>query len=547
MPVAADVVFVGGKVLTMDSGNQVAEAVAVLNGRILAVGSRSEVEKVRWPRTRVIDLKGRTLMPGLADIHVHLAGGARDDSFVECRDFYAPGVNSVQAILGRLSERAEKAAPGEWVVGIGSPMQAFRLAERRLPTKHELDAAVPANPAYVTFGAHILVANSRALREKGVTAGTPDPVGGMVEKDPATGEPTGVLRERAQYLLKTKGVPSGATPLSDLVKHHLDLAARRGVTTIHDIVVSPAEMAAYQDLASRGELPIRVQLLMRVIEAEFSKDSLLNLGLRHGFGSDMLKIGGIKLSIDGGFTARQGAFYGLDSETDNHALVRIDQAELDDVVMRYHEAGMRICVHVVGDMAMDMALDAFEKALAKCPRPDHRHRVEHLGNWLFTPERLERTARLGLLPIANPAVMYFLGDMAYEAIGRRRMERAFALRSMSDAGIPVSFGSDAPGYWPVDALRDIAAAVGRKTFIGTPVAPEEAITVEEGLKAQTATAAWMGFDERSLGTVEPGKLADLIVLEDDPLRVPWDVLRDMPVLLTMANGKIVYESPGAFA
>ncbi len=546
MPVSADVVFVGGKVLTMSSEKgRLADSVAVLNGRILAVGARHEIEELKGRTTRVIDLQGRTLMPGLADIHVHLASGARDQSFVECRDFYDPSVVSVGVILSRLSGRAKTAQPGQWVVGVGSPMQAFRLAERRLPTKQELDAAVPTNPAYVTFGAHVLVANSLALREKHVTSDTPDPAGGLVEKDPTTGEPTGVLRERAQYLLKSKGAPSGRIPLRDLIKHHLELAARRGVTTIHDIVVSPVEMTAYQDLASSGELPIRVRLLIRVIEAEFSMDSLLDLGLRHGFGSDMLRIGGVKLSIDGGFTARQGAFHGLDDETDNHALIRIDQAELDDVISRYHGAGMRICVHVVGDMAIDMALDAFETALARRPRTDHRHRVEHLGNWLFTPERRERTARLGLLPIANPAVMYFLGDMAFEAIGSRRMEGAFALRSMLDAGIPVSFGSDAPGYWPVDVLRDIAAAAGRKTFIGTPVAPEELISVGEGLRAQTATAAWVGFDEASLGSIAHGKLADLIVLDADPLRVPWDVLMDMPVLLTMVGGRVVYECAGA--
>ncbi|MGE5585623.1 MAG: amidohydrolase [Bacillota bacterium] len=545
MSIAADVIFVGGKVMTMTGRREEVEAVAVLNGRIVAVGRRSEVEETRGPKTRFIDLKGKTLMPGLADIHVHLATGARDDSFAECRDFYDPAVSSVQVILSRLAERARESAPGDWVVGTGSPMQAFRLSERRLPTKRELDAAVPENPAYVTFGAHILVANSQALREKGITAATPDPPGGMIERDPGTSEPTGVLRERAQYLVKPRGALPGPTPLSDLIKRHLDVAARRGVTTIHDIVVSSAEMAAYQDLADKDLLPVRIRLLVRVVEAGFSRDSLLDLGLRHRFGSDMLKIGGIKLSIDGGFTARQGAFYGLDSETDNHALVRIDQPELDDVVMRYHEAGMRICVHVVGDMAMDMALDAFQKALARYPRVDHRHRVEHMGNWLFTEERRNRTVQLGLLPVPNPAVMYFLGDMAYEAIGSSRMKGAFALRTMLASGIPVSFGSDAPGYWPVDVLRDIAACVGRKTFLGTAVAPEEAMTVAQALLAQTVTAAWVGFDERSLGTVEPGKLADLIVLEEDPLRVPWTVLKDIPVNLTMVGGKIVHETPGA--
>ncbi|HYU21314.1 MAG TPA: amidohydrolase family protein, partial [Chloroflexota bacterium] len=347
---------------------------------------------------------------------------------------------------------------------------------------------------------------------------------------------------RAQYLVKMRESGQEVEILAENILDDLQRCAARGLTTIHDIVVSSQEVLAYQKLARGGRMPVRVQLLPRVIESKFSKESLLDPGFVQGMGSDTLRLGGIKMSIDGGFTGKNAAF----SEPlafhgdENPGLIRILQDELDDTVWRYHELGMRCCVHAIGDVAMDMILEAYEKALQRLPRQDHRHRVEHLGNWMMTPERIARTKRLGVLPIPNPSIFYFLGNEVKTTLGPKRTESVFPFRTLLDAGFPLCFGSDAPGYWPVDSLRDLGAAVSRTTLDGQRLAPEQAIGVKEALRAQTATAAYIGFQENALGSLEPGKLADVAVLGEDPFTFPAHRFRELPVDLTITAGRVVH-------
>jgi predicted amidohydrolase YtcJ len=543
---SADLILVNGRVLTMDRADHVAEAVAIKDGRILAVGTTAEIEAFGGPRTDVIDLKGRTALPGLADIHVHLASDAsRRNNAIEARDFYLPSIRSIADIQEEISAVAARTPPGQWLTVLGSPMQDLRLVERRLPDRHDLDAATPDHPTYVTFGAHSLVANSLALSQKQVTRDTSDPQGGTVVKDPQTGEPTGLLRERAQYLVKSREAGMSPEALAEKILAELNLCAARGITTIHDIVINRDEIRAYQLLERAGRLPLRVQIVPRVIESSFAKESLLDLGILHGFGSDFLRVGGIKMSIDGGFTGKNAAFsepLALDGD-ENPGLIRIKQDELDETVWRYHEMGMRCCVHAIGDVALDMILEAYEKALTRLPRPDHRHRVEHLGNWMMTPERIDRTKRLGILPIANPSFLHFLGQEIVDSLGPKRVEDAFPFRTLLDHGFPLAWGSDAPGYWPVDALRDLGAAVSRTTFTGLALAPEQAITMTEALRAQTANAAYLGFQEQKLGMLEAGKLADIAVLGADPFTFPPGQFRDLPVDLTITGGRVVFGNP----
>jgi predicted amidohydrolase YtcJ len=544
----ADLVLSNGRVLTMDRLDSVAEAVAVKGDRILAVGSTSEIDALVGSRTERVDLQGRTALPGLADVHVHLASDAtRKADAIEARDFYVPSIRSIADIQEVISARTAHVPPGTWLTVLGSPMQDLRLVERRLPTRQELDAAAPDHPMYVTFGAHSTVANTLALRLKGVTRDTPSPQGGTVVMDPETGEPTGLLRERAQYLVKRQDAGVPPEELAESILAELRVCAGRGVTTVHDIVINRDEVRAYQLLERTGRLPVRVQIVPRVIESSFSKESLLDLGILHGFGSDWLSVGGVKMSIDGGFTGKNAAFsepLALDGE-ENPGLIRIEQDELDDTVWRYHESGMRCCVHAIGDIALDMVLDAFEKALDRLPRPDHRHRVEHLGNWMMTPDRIERTRRLGILPIANPSFLHFLAQEIVDSLGPDRAAGAFPFRTLLDSGFPLSWGSDAPGYWPIDPLRDLGTAVARTSFQGRMLAPDEAISMGEALRAQTANAAFAGFQEAKLGTLVPGKLADIAVLAEDPFAFPPDQFRDLPVDLTITGGRVVHRRTGA--
>ncbi len=543
MPVAdalaPDLLLLNGRLLTMDRANTTAEALAIKDGKIVAVGTSREIEGLAGARTEAIDLAGRTAVPGLVDTHVHLVGEASVAHHVEVRDFYAD-VGSVADILDRLRAAAASTPPGGWVVGHGSPMQEFRLAEQRRPTRAELDAAVPNHPAFVYFGAHITVANSRALAAAGITRETPDPAGGEIERD-AAGEPTGVLKERAQPLVK-RAAP-GAPSLEEGILALLNRTLARGVTSVHDIITHPDEVRAYQRLAASGRLPARVHMLIRVIESHFSKESLLDLGLVQGLGNEFLKLGGIKMSVDGGFTGRNAAFYEpLEGEPDNCGLIRIETDELEDTVWRYHQAGMRVCTHAMGDRAMDMVLEAYAKAQRRLPRHDHRHRIEHLGNWMMTRERMAQVREIQAIPVPNPSFFHHLGETALSTLGRNRMEAGFPFRSLIANGSPLVFGSDAPGYWPIDLLRDIGNAVSRQTMRGTVISPEERIGVLDGLRAATANAAFVGFEEQRLGTLEPGKLADIAVLGRDPLAVAPEELKDVPVDLTLVQGRVVYSA-----
>ena len=545
---APDLVLTGGRVLTMDARNSVAEAVAIRDGRIVAVGADDDVLRLAGGGTEVIDLDGRPTLPGLTDCHVHLASDAgRGVSSAECRDFYDPTIRTIPDLVDRLREQAQNTPPGQWVVGRGSPLQDFRLSEGRLPTKQELDAAAPNNPCWISFGAHVIVTNSLAITERGITGDTPNPQGGTVVKDLNTGEPTGVFRERAQFLIKAKD--SGVEPveLAERIAIELEHCLRRGVTGIHDIIISKEEVLAYQYLARQNRLPVRVSMVIRVIESAFEKWSLLDTGFVQGFGTEWLQVGGIKMSIDGGFTGKNAAFREeLVIDGEHHpGLIRIKQDELDETVERYHQQGMRICTHAIGDVALDMILEAYEKAEHRYPRTDHRHRVEHMGNWMMSPERIARAKALQILPLANPPFLYFLGDPLIEMLGRRVTEHGFPFRTLWDQGFPLSFGSDAPGYYPVDPLRDLGTAVAHETLNGVKLSGEEALTMTEALRSQTINAAYTAFRERELGSLEVGKLADVTVLGDDPFSFAPKRFHHLPIDLTISGGKVVFTRDSA--
>lgn len=538
----ADIVLSGGTVLTFDTSSTTANAIAVLGNRIVAVGSVDDVRSWTGPDTRVVDTTGKWVVPGVVDAHCHLATDAQGgDSRIDVRDFYED-VHSVQDILDRMAAAARENPDMPEIAAVGSPMQEFRLEDKRRPTQAELDEAVPDRPAWVTFGAHILVANTLAVKRAGVTAETPDPQGGIVERNP-DGSPNGVFRERARFLIVPRATDGNFETYKESVRSRLLKAAERGCTTIHDIVAAREEVKVYQALEREGRLPVRVQLIIRVIESQFNEWSLLDLGIQPGFGSDMLRVGGIKMSIDGGFTARQGLFHPLEHAAepeDNHPLVRITQEELDEAVVTYHQAGMRICVHAIGDKSLDMILSSYRKAMEADPRADHRHRIEHMTNFIASDEQIALAKELGITPMPNPAVLYYLASAAYESLTDERMQRPMPIRTLLEEGFHFTPGSDAPGYWPVDPIRDAAFCVSRKTLDKLDLGAEEAISTEQAWRSITSDAAWVGFMEDRLGTIEAGKLADLAVLGSDPLVATGDEMMATPVELTIADGKVVF-------
>jgi predicted amidohydrolase YtcJ len=540
-----DLILTNGTVLTADQNNSQAEAVAVWHGRIGAVGSTSDIEALGDGRTQVIDLKGRCVLPGLTDPHVHFAdGGASMMHRLDCRDFYS-NVRSISQIVEKISEQAASQAPGTWVIAHGSPMQDFRMPEGRFPNRQELDAASPNNPVSINFGAHITIANSKALELAGINKSTDAPAGGAIEIDEG-GELTGKLVERAQYLVRAVTPDYSYDQMKQGILFASERCLSRGITNIHDIVTNHESIRAYQELAQAGELPIRVSLLIRVIEAAIRKESLLNLGIKTGFGDDWLRIGGVKMSIDGGITGHVARFYEPYVDDPCHeGLIRIEQDELDETVAAYHKAGHRICIHAIGDVAMDMALRSLDGVLKEDPREDHRHRIEHLGNWLVNDERLDLIKRNNLLPVPNIPFMHYIWESLLACIGDERLEESFNIKTMLDAGLQITSGSDGPAYWPLDSLRDLGTAVCRQTWTGKTVGADQAITVDQAIRMFTINAAYNAFEEKIKGSIEIGKIADFAVLANNPHEVDPAKIKDIPVDMTIVDGKVAFFRDGA--
>ena len=540
-----DLILTNGRVLTADADDREAEAVAVWRGRIVAAGTSRDVMALRNGRTEVVDLAGRTVLPGLTDPHVHFADGAAAMMHrVDCRDFYS-NVRAIPQIIEKIKAQAAHQPKGSWIIAHGSPMQDFRMPEKRFPNRFELDEAAPDHPVSINFGAHITIANSKALELAGVNSEMAPPAGGAIEFDPASGAPTGKLVERAQFLIKNIMGDYTYDQVKDGIIFAAERCLARGITSIHDIVTNNQAVRAYQELVAEGRLPLRVSLLIRVIEAAIQKESLLNLGLKTGFGDDWLRIGGVKMSIDGGITGHVAKFYEPYVDDPCHeGLIRIEQDELDETVMAYHLAGHRCCIHAIGDEAMDMALRALEKALAASPRDNHRHRIEHLGNWMVDDERLDILKRTGIIPVPNIPFMHYIWESLVACIGEERLQDSFNLRTMIDAGLPITSGSDGPAYWPLDALRDLGTAVSRHTWTGTVVGPDQAIPLNQAIRMFTINAAYNAFEERVKGSIEAGKLADLCVLGGDIQQTPPEKIKDIPVDMTVLDGNIVYVRDG---
>jgi predicted amidohydrolase YtcJ len=536
-------ILFNGKIRSFDRQGSIHEAIACAGSRIACTGGSDEMRRLAGPETKVIDLKGRTAIPGLTDTHVHLSEkGTAEMELVDCRDFYVD-VGSVSDILQRLANAAASAPKGSWIVAHGSPMQDFRLKDKRFPDKRDLDGAVPDHPVSISFGAHITVGNTLALAAAKITRDTPDPAGGHIKHDPDTGEPTGELHERAQLILKKVAPEFNYLQLKDGIVFALNQCLERGVTTVHDIVRYAEPVRAYQEIYREGRMHARVSILPRVIESMIESKSLIELGLITGFGNEWLRVGGVKMSIDGGITGRNACFYEpYEDDEHNHGIIRIQQDELNHTVMKCHEAGLRCCVHAIGDRAFDMALDAYENAIDNSPRKDHRHRIEHMGNWLCTPERMQRMVRSGIIAIPNIAIGYYVGDAILDCVGEKRLTKAFPFRTLLKNNVIIAGGSDSPGYWPVDPLRDIAACVSRKMRWGEVWVPEERISVSEAFAMHTTTASWVGFEENEKGSLETGKLADIAVLAEDPFQIQPEKIKDLKVEMTLVGGEVKYQA-----
>jgi predicted amidohydrolase YtcJ len=515
----ADLVLTDGNVLTMNSSQPSAEAVAINEDRIVKVGTNKEISQWIGDATKVINLQGRTVVPGLIDSHIHVGDFGKFLAWIDLKD-----TDSIEAMQQRIRERAQKIPEGRWIIGSG--WDQARFAEKRYPNFRDLDEASPDNPVilYHQCG-RVCVVNSKALESAGVTNETTSPSGGTIEKDAETGEPTGVMRENATDLV-WKTIPE---PSEEEIIESVRLACKKiveaGVTSIHWIVASSTEIQVIQKLRAEDRLPLRVYIIAPA-----------NILDQTSSGSDSTdRYLGIKVFVDGSLAARTAALREPYSDSPaSKGQLLYSKKELDALVVKAHKANFRLVMHAMGDQAIDMALAAIEKALMEEPRKNHRYRLEHAS--VLNRELIQRIKRLGMMVSVQPkcVISEFSVWSAVDRLGSERTRWLYPLKTLIKEGIRVIGGSDCP-MEPLSPLQGIKAAVTREFF------PEEQITVDEALRMYTVNAAYASFEENLKGSIEEGKLADLVVLSGDPKTVSPSKIGDINVDVTIVGGKVVHQ------
>lgn len=526
----ADLVLLNGRIVTVDAEGSVAEAVAVRGSRIEAVGSDEALSMYIGEETVVMDLEGKTVLPGLIDSHMHPGSyGAFKLRGVQC----GPDLKSIHELLMVLKGKAESTSEGRWVLGF--TLDDVRLG--RYPTRQELDSVTPEHPLYIQRrDGHIGVVNSLALEAGGVTKDTPDPLHGKIDRD-ESGEPTGVLREAAKDLVYSK-IPGNTVDdyhdgLGIVNAEFLSL----GLTTVHASMTTSDELKALQRLKRDGELALRY-----CVHASGREDGMLEAliaaGIQTPFGDDWLKITEIEWVFDTSTSGRTAAYYDpYVGEPENYGILLYDQEDITDRVTRAHKAGLRVGLDGIGDRGIDRALDAIEAALKEAPREDHRHRIEHC---CYVPPKIQdRLIELKVTDASATGFLHDLGD-AYKANrGEAQMRWMWPHRTLIDRGIPAPAHSDCPVCTP-NPWVGIYGLVTRKTSSGDALYAGEGITPMEAIRAYTIDGAYAAWEEKVKGSIEAGKLADLIVVDRDPLTIPHEELKDIQVVLTIIDGKIVY-------
>ena len=524
-----DIVLVNGRVLTMDSARPRASAVAITGGRFTDVGDTATIRRLAAAGTRVVDLGGKTVVPGFIDTHNHPAvAGRMHLRQVDC------DLRSIAAVQAALRERAARTPAGQWVLGF--KYDDTKMAEGRAITRDDLDAVSKDLPIRVAHrGGHSAYVNSKALELARITEQSADPKGGRFERD-ASGRLTGRLLE------------TGTDPVDELIPNTFTrddyregvklisrMLARAGITSVTDAYGNPGDLQAFQDARDAGELRTRVYCMI----GHYALDRMIAAGVRTGLGDEWVRVGAVKATCDGSIserTARLAQPYV--GRPDDHGLIVADADVLWPIAKKAHDAGWQIGIHANGDVAIDLVLGIYERLQRESPRPDPRFRIEHCT--VVTDDLVRRMRALGVIPTPFSTYVYFHGEKMRE-YGAERLERMFALRKFLDAGVRATLASDYPPG-PFEPMMALQSQVTRTDMKGTTWGASQRVTVEEALRVNTLHGAHASFEERLKGSIEPGKLADLVVLDRDPLTADPSTLVDIRVERTMVGGAWVYES-----
>ena len=531
----ADLIFVNGQVVTVDHQSRVVESVAILGERILAVGRTEELLELRGPRTRVVDVKGRGILPGLIDSHAHIASHGFRMTEVDCG---YPGVRSIEDIKARIREAAGRTRPGEWVRAWGYNEEY--LEERRYPTRADLDEAAPDHPVYLgRICYHIAVLNSRGLELSGVQEGTADPQGGRIGRDPS-GRPNGVLFESAEKFGRRASAPS-TEELREAMRVGAADFVKYGITSLHDAgSYGVQQLKILSDFNRTGDLLPRVYVIAYASGAEELFDVFSGAGMTTGFGDSRLRIGPVKRVTDGDATAATaGLRQPYEGRPDDSGFLYYYQEEMNDFFLRAHRAGFQLTAHAAGDAAIEMVLHAVDRALNDRPHPDPRPRIEHCA--VLDHGLMGAIKELGVIPVPQPVMFYDFGDMFLREYGEERCRYLFPCRSLLGMGVPVAASSDVP-VATMDPFMGMYEAMTRKSRSGQVLGAEECVTLEQAIRMYTVNGAFASFEEDVKGSLEPGKLADLVVLSRPVQGASAEDVRDTRVEMTVVGGEVVYDS-----
>jgi len=522
----ADMVLLNGKVITVDAANTIAQAVAVKDGRIQAVGADAAIRALAGPQTQTIDLGGKTVTPGLIDPHLHFrAVGLNNTYYIP---FLPPDVKDVPSLQRALADAIKGKRPGEWIMGY-----YMVLTDKSVPTKEDLDAVSPENPVFIMhIGGHWGTANSVALRIADITSSTPSPQGGIIEKK--NGEPTGVFyNHRAMDVLRQFAPPITGELVKQSILATQTLLASCGVTSFHDNNIRDLDdLRLYQELSQEGKLFLRNDLYLTL---EWPAD-LRKVDQVAQIQDEVTRFRGFKFLIDG-----QGptAYCHRPHNGVEWRLTTWDPKMFKDTIRSLHDTGLQICVHCIGDAATDLVLEAYEAAMNANPRSDPRHRIEHAI--LTTAQATRKMKDLGVVVSTQPAFIYLFGEGWNYLFGAERMERIMVTQEWIRSGVHVAIGSDAPSTPFYHPQATLAGAMTRYTFKRNTIGADQRLSFTEALRAHTYEGAYSGHQENVKGTLETGKFADLVVWTTDPSTLSPEDLFNSTVDLTMVGGKIVFK------
>jgi predicted amidohydrolase YtcJ len=523
--------FFNGVVRTMHDARPYAEAVVTKGNRIVYVGSSADARRFAGPQADMIDLQGKLMLPGFIDDHVHFVLGGSQVGGLNLRP--CPSTHSfIDTLAGFV-----RAHHGGWVTGGDWDQEAWEV--KQLPRREWIDPISADTPVFINrLDWHMALANSVALRLAGITRATADPPGGTIERDPVSGEATGILKDAAMDMV-TRMMPR-PTPgeLEHSVLQALEVAKRNGVTSVHDIS-EEEHIPIYHKLEGAGKLTCRIYARLPI--AGMSK--LIRERVRRAHGTEFVKVGSLKAFADGSLGSNTAWFFDpyLNAPTTGLAMDVLSSGRLREWALEADRHGLQLSIHAIGDRANDAVLTIFEEVVRENPGWDRRFRIEHAQH--VRREDRARFASLGVIVSAQPYHCIDDGVWAEQRIGAERAKTTYAFKSFSDAGVCVCFGSD----WtvaPLEPLLGIYAAVTRATLDGKKPdgwIPEERISVEQAVRCYTVNNAYASFEEHLKGSIEPGKLADLVVLSENIFSVPAEQIRNVRVEKTVVNGDVVYE------